>query len=465
MIREVVEADLGAAGRVVLHRRVAEALEALPGQPAVEVLAYHFMEGDAPRQASAYLERAGDRAVTKHANAAAEGYYRALVEQQERLGQWIEAAAAREKLGTTQIVLARHDVALDTLETAVAVYEEIGDLEGVTRVVARIGRVHLARGTLEEGILRLQPVPARVEARGAVTSLAALTVALAGLQQQTLADHAVAQVERAVDLARAAGDARLLAQADVWAGRAFDMAGRSDAARALLRDAVGLAEGLDDLHLLSQALQYLAWVDGAAGEFAAGRSCAARALDAAEQLGSPSRIQHATGLVGHLAYHMGDWGEARTYLERAVAMARELGTVIRSFGWLGELDIAAGRWDDAARILEEDRVEAIRSGDYREVLAAECKLAELDLLQGRPDAAYRRMVPFGSAIARAEAWVLQRLAWIHLSLGDWVQATVTSARAVTSARKHDRMNLGEVLRIQALVAIVQARWDQAERAR
>ena len=40
VIREVVEADLGAARRMVLHRRAAEALEAMPGEPVVELLAY-----------------------------------------------------------------------------------------------------------------------------------------------------------------------------------------------------------------------------------------------------------------------------------------------------------------------------------------------------------------------------------------------------------------------------------------
>ena len=47
LIREVVEAELGAARRAVLHRRVAEALEGDPGSASPELLAYHYGRGGA----------------------------------------------------------------------------------------------------------------------------------------------------------------------------------------------------------------------------------------------------------------------------------------------------------------------------------------------------------------------------------------------------------------------------------
>src|SRR5437764_15303852 len=76
VIREVVEADLGAARRAVLHRRIAEALEHGPGEPPVDQLAYHYSRSEAQEKALLYLEQAGDRAAAQHAHAAAEGYYR-----------------------------------------------------------------------------------------------------------------------------------------------------------------------------------------------------------------------------------------------------------------------------------------------------------------------------------------------------------------------------------------------------
>src|SRR5262249_45303380 len=76
VIREVVETDLGAARRAVLHRRVAQALEAQPGAAPPERVAYHYARSDARDKAALYLERAGDQAREQYANSAAEAFYR-----------------------------------------------------------------------------------------------------------------------------------------------------------------------------------------------------------------------------------------------------------------------------------------------------------------------------------------------------------------------------------------------------
>src|SRR5205823_1698352 len=107
VIREVVEADLGAARRTALHRRVADVLERRAGEPPVELLAYHYARSDAQDKALLYLEQAGDRALAQYAYAAAETYYRALVERLDGLGRVLDAAWAREKLGTSLYPAAR----------------------------------------------------------------------------------------------------------------------------------------------------------------------------------------------------------------------------------------------------------------------------------------------------------------------------------------------------------------------
>src|SRR5205823_8390166 len=50
VIREVVEADVGAARRALLHRRVAQALAGAPAGAPAELLAYHYARGGAPEQ-------------------------------------------------------------------------------------------------------------------------------------------------------------------------------------------------------------------------------------------------------------------------------------------------------------------------------------------------------------------------------------------------------------------------------
>src|SRR5439155_3680243 len=76
VIREVAEADLGAARRTVLHRRVAAALEGAPAGASPELLAHHYLRGGDEAKAVPYLELAGDQAAAQHAHGAAECHYR-----------------------------------------------------------------------------------------------------------------------------------------------------------------------------------------------------------------------------------------------------------------------------------------------------------------------------------------------------------------------------------------------------
>jgi len=76
LIREVVLADLGTARRTLLHRRVAEVLEATVPTPAVTVLAHHYAQSDEQDKAILYLERAGDAARTRYAQTEAASSYR-----------------------------------------------------------------------------------------------------------------------------------------------------------------------------------------------------------------------------------------------------------------------------------------------------------------------------------------------------------------------------------------------------
>jgi predicted ATPase/DNA-binding XRE family transcriptional regulator len=95
VVREVVEGDLSTARRAALHRQVAEALEAQPGAPAVEALAYHYAHSDALDKAVLHLEQAGDQARDHYANSAAAEYYHELVERLDQLRRDLDAARAR----------------------------------------------------------------------------------------------------------------------------------------------------------------------------------------------------------------------------------------------------------------------------------------------------------------------------------------------------------------------------------
>ena len=100
-----------------LHQAAAEALEQLYPERVDELaatLAYHFERALDRRRSLVYLERAGDGARLKYANAEAIALYRAAIEQAEALRQAGEPGSQRlaelyEKLGNVQLVSGLHE--------------------------------------------------------------------------------------------------------------------------------------------------------------------------------------------------------------------------------------------------------------------------------------------------------------------------------------------------------------------
>jgi ATP/maltotriose-dependent transcriptional regulator MalT len=95
-------------------------------------------------------------------------------------------------------------------------------------------------------------------------------------------------------------------------------------------------------------------------------------------------------------------------------------------------------------------------------------LAELDILQGRPEAARARLVPLLDRPGLEEYLVtmfLPVLAWAHLELGQVDVAAATVAQALKRARREGmRLVLADALRVQALIDLRQGQWEQAARS-
>ena len=97
-LREVAYADLSAARRRMLHRRVAQALEALHATTLDALsgqIAVHYERAGLLAQAIPYYERAAEAARRVYANQDAMGWYRralALIEQSPRASEWAALA-------------------------------------------------------------------------------------------------------------------------------------------------------------------------------------------------------------------------------------------------------------------------------------------------------------------------------------------------------------------------------------
>jgi len=470
VIREGVEADLGAARRSALHRRIAEALAGLPGEPSVEALAYHFTRGGEREKAALWLERAGDRARAMHANAAAEEYYRKLVECLEDLGRRADEARGREKLGGMLATMARYDEALEELEQSAQGYKVAHDLEGLGRATAHIGRAHAFRGTPDEGAARLQELLELLEGQGPSAALAGLYTQLALLCHfgARYEDQLVA-AERAVELAAQVEDLRSQIAAEDHRGLALTYLGRTDEADRVLRRALQLAEAVDDHVSLPPILGHLSLLHLPTGDFDAGGAYARRAVEAAERLGDPAQVSVWTTAVGLHSFLIGDWHEARRKYEASISLNRGVGDhalsayALFALGWL---DIAEGAWDEASRLLQQSIHIGERTGNLQARRWASGCLAELDVLEGRPAVALSRLIPLLDRPGLQE-WdvnpLLPRLAWAYLEAGaveDARRLTMQTVERLRAQRSH--IWLADALNAQG---VIMARTGRGEEAR
>ena len=472
LIREVVEADVGVARRLWLHRRVAQVLEEAPGTPPLDLLAYHYSRSGEHGKAAAYLEQAGDRAVARAAHAAAEGYYREAVERMEGLG-WVHAAAGvREKLGAVLLTAARYGAALAALEPAAEACRCAGDLEGEGRVTAQIGLAYGRHGKPVEGLARLQPVLERLDAGDPSVGLARLYLALAYLYHFTEQPRqALVAAERASALAAALGDNIILGEAEAVRGVVLDYLGRVEEALLALAGAINLTEATGQVFWLCDALNMTAHIYDLLGQFAQARPCIDRALAVAERAGDQYWIAFLPFHLGFIAFYAGDWAQARRYGERAAELLGQIGASW-SAGYgallLGLVGFGEGRWEEAVSYLEHAVQLQERTSHREAIRIAQSVLAELEILQGRAGDARARLLPLlpePRPERRDSAFLLPKLAWAHLEEGQAEVAMRVADEAVAYARaKSDRLNLVEALRVQALVTLRREHWLEAERA-
>jgi tetratricopeptide (TPR) repeat protein len=377
---------------------VAEALEGGPGGAPPEVLAYHYARGGVPDKAVFYLEQAGDRAWGQRAHGAAEGHYREALHRLERLGRVQDTLVVREKLAEVLYAAGRYDAAVAVLERAARIYGDAGDLEGLVRVTAGIGRVHAEKGTPHESLGPLTALLERVERAGiAARLLATLHHALGWLLLAAgQYDGALAASERAAALARTADDARTLALAEQNRTTNLQMLGRLNDALQVGQAVLPLVERVGDLTSLMTLHEDVASVHALQGAFATSKRSLDRAVAQAEQVGIPARLAFILAVRGWIAVLSGEWTSARADLDQALALSRQADLSWYSsypLVYLARLCLAEGEWATAEAAVQEAITLADRGGDLSALRIASGVLAEIDIQEGRAQAARTRLLP------------------------------------------------------------------------
>jgi class 3 adenylate cyclase/tetratricopeptide (TPR) repeat protein len=339
LVRDTLYGGLSAARQVILHRRVAEAIEAIHAarlDDHLPALAHHWARASAPAADTAravhYATRAGDRALAQLAHDEAAAFYRQALELidfgEPTLGQRLDLLLA---LGEAQR-RAGDAAHRQTLLDAAGLAGTVGDVD-------RLARAALAN------------------TRGAQTYTMGVDA-----EKVTVLESALT--------AYPPGDSPVRARLLATLGMELIFAGDGDHHLALTAAAVAMARRLGDTVTLAQVLlaRCLATLSNppVLAEFLANSG---ELLSLTEELGDPYLRANAEHLRFSANFHTGRVEEADKALEAAERAAAETGQPI--LRWWAAAD-RAGRVLTAGRIAEA------------EALIAE--VLEIGLATGQPDA-------------------------------------------------------------------------------
>jgi class 3 adenylate cyclase/tetratricopeptide (TPR) repeat protein len=458
VVREVAYDSLAKSDRRTKHLSAARHLESLGDDELAGVLASHYIEAyratppgpeaDAlAAQARIALRGAADRAAALHSHASAVRYLEDAL---------TELAALHERAAHSAYSY-NVDDALAHTEQAIALFGQAGDADGALRLTAFTGRAHLSLGhgseatSLLERALASAPetAPDWPEAMGQLARAYMLT-------QRN--DEAVAAADRAL----AAIGGRRLPQltADILATRGTALVSRPDEAEAILRGAVALAERAGHLPTLMRARNNLASVQAGELPLAQAAQYLTESADVARRGGEAHFLAQMLLQLVDLAAERGVWSAADATLEELASM---------------ELDSFRQLWFVAS----SGMLAAFR-GD---LVAGERSLAALDEGAGSVDTFWAENVASGTAMLHMGIGNLARAAEIAMPVAlasslDYYPFLVAAntAGAIEPARARELVAAIDAVRpqtralavtrvqVDALLAVADARWDDARAA-
>jgi DNA-binding SARP family transcriptional activator len=379
-IRAVAYARLLPARRQVLHRAVAEAIEASRAAEVDDRLAYHFARAGDFDRATACLVRA--------------------------------AGTARHRYAI--------DVTLKLLDEALANVQASGSAERDRRyldVMLRKAQILSIFGRFKEVFDLLLPYRTRLEAlqdpalEGPYCARLALTFAQVGSHRQ-----AEAEARRAVACATRCGDDGVRGHAYYVLGVSGYFSGGTREGVARSSDGAGLLEQTGQRGAAGLAYWILALNHQLRGEFPAALTAAHRAGAIAEALGELQLASRAEWTIALVEVTRGNAAAAIAAADRALDLAgNHPANRSTALGIRGRALLARGELDAAARDLEQ-AVNGLSPFDIARAIAtmtlAELRLAQGDVAAARTLAASAREL----ATARECPWALAHARRCHAAV-------------------------------------------------
>jgi tetratricopeptide (TPR) repeat protein len=471
LIRDSIENNLSAGRRRLLHRRIGEALESDPGSSA-ESLAFHFDLGGQDDKAILYLERAGDQAQQQVAHGAAATLFQQAIDRLERVNHPPDAVTLYEKLGVALYRAARNDDAIAALERALTGYRAAGDPAGVARATLRLVDAHYRRGTREDDVGQALNLADRRPTKGPPTGTEDNHLQLEGLGRLMFANPSAKRmmtVGRSLTRAgRTASSQRLHTLGTRLQGAGLIHQGRLAEGAELIEKTMPADVISEPSHRIAETAVLLSCAYLSMGVLDRSLALSQRMLEVAESAGDEGIASQHTVLLACTNYVRGDWHRGRDLLRNPLELATAAGPsalLVRLTPVIARCLLWEGNWEKARPYLEASLETARSMGIEHTERATLIDLAELELLEGRPQAAITLLEPM---LAAEHGWdsallFFSTLAGAYLALDKFEPARSHAQQAVAEARRTGGWVNG--LRALEICGMVEARWGDPHQAR
>jgi len=322
-----------------------------------------------------------------------------------------EATGRRELLGRLHGALGRNlsdlgrrEEARAELQKALVAADASGDLDTTVRTLNDLAIEELTRGRFAEGERLLLEALAASRKLGDERRTGAALHNLGGLaMQRGRADVGVARYREAAEIFARLPSPRREAISLGDLSHALHTLGRADEAKEPLERAIARLREVGDDTSLAYTLCYRAGAALDAGELAGVEADAQAVEVAARASGSQTDLGLAQVLRGRLAAARGDVATGRRQLAGARRIFGEAGEVdLAAEAGLAaaQLELAAGRGDEAARLAKESAASYAEGTDTDIAFGTALLLARADVAAGRVDEARRRLAALGPDAAR-----------------------------------------------------------------
>jgi tetratricopeptide (TPR) repeat protein len=476
LVRDVVYEDVSPLKRKKLHGVVAEALEKVYAEKIDEhlgELASHFVESGEKDKALNYFLKAGEKAVSVHANIEATSYFQsALKLLEEKDGELREKGRVLEMLGDIKTLLGEHDACIKYWNDSLLMWTQLNEKDKTSRLHRKMANVFWNRmGKTEEAKYHHDKALKILESEPESIELATVYEDICRMLWRT-GDLVTARswAEKALELAKKLNAHEVIASAYIDLGTISSYSGE-DLKRSVEYYERALKIALDNGYMESALRAYNNLPTALpAEEHERILECYEKGFELAKKIGD---ISHQSWIGTNLAdtyIGMGNVGKAILLAEESAALDRKAGNMTHlpmSLAYLGLIHQILGELEQSEQYYNEALSISQKSKEFQSILFIYGYLGWFHFDKGEYVKAREFWEKMSETAEKAGAksakmWATVHGGWAYIELGEIEKVTGSIDNLYKFAQGvGDNFMIATIDTQRAVIFRAQQKWEES----